>query len=1473
MDILSHLSVEEINDKVYSNINRLMDADVFGIGIYDAAKKRIIFPGIIEKGIKFSFAVNLDEVNRPAVWCVRRRDVFLVNSFSEYAKYNLKTPMPAAGEATPSVVYLPLIYKDELVGVFTVQSFKENAYSEKELGLLRELSVFIATAIHNARIHQSTEELVEQRSAELMRQKEELERSYERSRMLSEIGRKISGSLSVEEIVDDTYASVKQLMDAQIFGIAVINASSSDILDLQITEYDKKLLAKVDLKDPYRPGSVCFNEGRDVILNDFQNEIKAINPDYQKPLVGRPVGSVVYLPLIQKGRKIGVITVQHYEKNIFTPIDIEMLKTLSVHVSAALENALLYSNVEAEVQRRTEEILKQREEKELAYQHLKIVDEVGQEITATLDFEKIFEKLHSSVSQLMKADVFGVRLYHEERDEVEIKYEVWKGKRFDSRIFSMDNKNNFSVWCIHNRKEIFINDLQSEYKLYVDELVSLAGEHSHSLIFCPMMLGEKVLGVVTVQSYSKNQYTQQHLNIIKTLANYSAIALQNAEKYEQQQKLNKRLEESFRNIKVLSAIGQEITGTLNIEEVLDKVYVHVNELMDATEFGVGICIPGANMLDLCYYIFRGKRMEMTGENRCVSLDEKGRLSTVCVARREEIFINDFENEYKNFIPDLEAYKTDDDAFVLNSVMCLPLIVNNNVIGIITVQSEKKNAYSPLQHEMFKTLASYTAVALNNAESYHRLNESSARLEHSYRNIQLIGEIGKKITSTLQLEEILENVYEYITSMMDANEFGVGIYDEEKGEIDLGLIIYEGKRLDNRDQSFKISMADEGRLSVWCVKHQKEVFINDIENEYAHYIPNLDAYQSGNGLLLKSLICLPLSIEGKIIGNIFVQSVKRNAYSQLQLEMFRALAPYTAVALNNAEAYLKLNESTRQLNETLNNISILSEIGQKITATLDSDKVLRTVYENVNRLMDASMFVVFTYSLQTDDLNCRIMVDGGMDVDVSEKRISVDDVNSLCAKSAREREEIIISDYEKDISRYTESPISSSDSLPGSLVYIPLTIESRLIGVISVQSPKKYAYSWQHLEILRSLAAYTAIALDNAIAYERLDHALHEVEKLSVVASRTNNTVIIFNAETEIIWANKAFERNFGYELAEFKEIKGKTLLEISGRDDIAALVKECVGERRSVNYESENISRLGEKMWFQTTLTPVFDDIGNVRSIVAIDSDITEIKKAEELLWKKNQSITDSITYAKRIQNSILPADEKVQRLLPDSFVMNKPRDIVSGDFYWIDEIDNGNKIVIATVDCTGHGVPGAFLTIVGHSLLNYIVNERGVSHPPEIVRLMNEGLLLRLAGMNEDKVRDGMDMSVCLIDKSRQPNEVVFSGAFNPSFYVHNGSLRESIPIRQSIGFISPEQEKDIIFDRTMLNKGDMVYLFTDGYADQLGGERGKKFMKGRFRQLLNEIHELPVEEQQAELEKAMIKWKRNFGQTDDILVIGLRI
>lgn len=264
------------------------------------------------------------------------------------------------------------------------------------------------------------------------------------------------------------------------------------------------------------------------------------------------------------------------------------------------------------------------------------------------------------------------------------------------------------------------------------------------------------------------------------------------------------------------------------------------------------------------------------------------------------------------------------------------------------------------------------------------------------------------------------------------------------------------------------------------------------------------------------------------------------------------------------------------------------------------------------------------------------------------------------------------------------------------------------------------------------------------------------------------------------------------------------------------------------------------------------------------------LRSQNEEIVEKNKNILDSILCAKNIQQAILPNDKKLATSFQEAFVFNKARDIVSGDFYWFAEYDD--KVLIAAVDCTGHGVPAAFLNVMGNSILNQIVHEMHLLNPAEVLKELNKRVL---SALQSDElyyqVDDGMDIGLCMFDRNNQ--KLSFAGAKRPLYFVKNNKLNELKGDHYPVGGVLYDAERNYHQHEIELAKGDLVYLFTDGIVDQFGGPSNKKFMYPRLRSLLERVINQPLSEQKKIIYNELNNWQGNNEQTDDMLLIAVRI
>lgn len=428
-------------------------------------------------------------------------------------------------------------------------------------------------------------------------------------------------------------------------------------------------------------------------------------------------------------------------------------------------------------------------------------------------------------------------------------------------------------------------------------------------------------------------------------------------------------------------------------------------------------------------------------------------------------------------------------------------------------------------------------------------------------------------------------------------------------------------------------------------------------------------------------------------------------------------------------------------------------------------------------------------------------------------------------------------------------------------------------------------------MLKRLTAHAPTEIEPSVLLKYLSYSANAIN--------AHNLVSMTNTQGVIIYANEKFCETSQFTLA---ELLGKTHGMINSGHHPREFFKDLwttILQGKAWKGEIKNRAKDGSYYWVDNTILPVLTEDGIVDAFLSIRNDIT-IKKefldkkvqerTEQLsflnhsLQKENsektmlteqleaahKDITDSLLYAQRIQNAILPKHDTFKLIFPDSFILSRPKDIVSGDFLWFHYSQNTKIIVVA--DCTGHGVPGALISIVTSNLLDKIVSDREITDPAEISKHLLRGFNTILGYGNEDSnLRDGIDIGIITIDETTK--KIKFCGSAR-SLYVRNclGRIIEYKSQNLTISAKGYSHSKNPVSQEIELGADDTLYMTTDGYYSQFGGENSKKFMKSNFLHLLERVSHFQVGHQGQIIESAFQDWKKTHPQTDDVMVIGLK-
>lgn len=380
-----------------------------------------------------------------------------------------------------------------------------------------------------------------------------------------------------------------------------------------------------------------------------------------------------------------------------------------------------------------------------------------------------------------------------------------------------------------------------------------------------------------------------------------------------------------------------------------------------------------------------------------------------------------------------------------------------------------------------------------------------------------------------------------------------------------------------------------------------------------------------------------------------------------------------------------------------------------------------------------------------------------------------------------------------------------------------------------------------------------------------------------ILEKLDSLVVVINTKGQITYVNPSVKKLLGFDANSFIGLSWNNAVKLTKdqkslvKNEGLQVLKVKKQTQAIASFESEQtvIDAFGREKFIRWNLSLTPDN-----SWLGIGQDVTIRKRNEnqllskiDQLKEKNKEVIDSINYSSRIQKAILPAISRFKSNFKDAFVLYKPKDIVSGDFYWIHE--ENNLVFVAAIDCTGHGVSGALMTVLANSLLRNCIRQ-GLKDPGEILKNLDVLLYEELNANNKEQTPDGMDIALCVFDLEKK--EIAFSAAFRPLILIRNNEFIEFRASRFPIGLFD-----DIVknFETQIIpyKENDVFYLFSDGYCDQFGGPKGKKFNKKSFKNLLCEIQAFPFDEQEGYLEYSFNNWKQNLEQVDDVLLMGIKV
>ncbi len=911
-----------------------------------------------------------------------------------------------------SFMVAPLFAGGRAIGTLNVASKQPNVYTQSDGNLLLQIASLLSSAIENKRLLEETRSRAEEMA------------------VLNELAQAFTARLNVEQLMEEVYRGASRLMDVANFYIGLYDAEKEEItfpFVVSESEIDRKIV--VISADQGIAGHIVRNCTNLLFEDNVRERQEALGIT----MVGEEPLSWLGVPMIVGDRVLGVIAAQSFTTpRAYDEHSLGLLTAIASQAAVAIQNALLFEEANSRAER------------------LAVVNRIASAAGATLDLDELLETVHQEIGTIFRPDSFFIALYEEEANELDFLFIIDEGVRGDSERLPLGG---FTAVVINEKKPLVVRDLEQEQdRLPVPVLVG-SGKHAASWLGAPMLIGERVLGVISVQSYRPNVWDEEDEQLLLTIADQVAVALDKAQLFQER-------ERRVTELAIVNEIGRTISVTLELDELCALVHQQVGRIFDASNFYIAAYEEEYDEWAVAFWMDRGQR-QPPGRRRKLG---EGLTSHIIRSRQPLVF-----HTTEEILAFHKAQGLSTVGEMNKSWVGVPLIAADKVVGVMSIQDyEHENLYSEPDLALFSTVAGQVATAVGNM----RLLEQT---RHRAQELEVINEIGRTVTSVLDLDTMLRQI-------VDVTKSRFGYYF-------VGIALLEGNRLlfrsgstvgdsDARHEGVHIDLAHGPSLNADAARTGQPVLVNDVLSDPRY----LEAPELPD---TRSELSVPIKAKGRVIGVLDVQSDQLYAYTQADAALLQSLANQAGAALENA----RLFEEARIRAEEL---AVLNELGQALTTRLSVDKVLEEAYRQASRLVDTTNFYIGLYDAEKHEIHFAFDVSES-EIDSEIAVISAD--QGLAGYIVRNRTSVLLEDNVHQQQEEMGIKMVGQESL--SWLGVPLIVGDRVLGAMAVHSfTTPNLYDEHNRDLLTAIASQVAIALQNAYLFEETQAALTETETLA-----------------------------------------------------------------------------------------------------------------------------------------------------------------------------------------------------------------------------------------------------------------------------------------------------------------------------------------------------------------------------------------
>ncbi len=1101
---------------------------------------------------------------------------------------------------------VPLMREGKAVGVITIRRRTPELLTDNQIELIQSFANQAAIAVENVRLFDETQRLLketEERNAELA--------------VINSVQEGLASKLDIQEIYDLVGDKLREIFKADTCFIAFHDEDRTTVT----APYYADKTSKGPLSRPYGKGiyEPIVESGKPLVLGSAEDANNIGRYDIKSPGASKDLNeSVMGVPIFKDGKAIGATTIQSYEKNAYSESDIRLLQTLTNSMSVALESARLFDET---TQRNAE---------------LAIVNSVSEAMTKNLDVQTVVKIVGDKVQQIFDADMVAIGFINEEQGVTEVPYSYALGKYFEEEPFPLGD--GLAGIMFRTQQPLLLNtakeiadrgSVKTEADRSADDLIQ-------TWLGVPIIIGDKLIGGVSIQSYQAYAYDDNDQRLLSTLGANMGAVIENARLFEETKHLLKETEERNAELAVINSVQEALAAQLDLQGIYDAVGDKIRDIFDAQSMIIGTLDHQTKMAHAKYFYEKGKRYFPD------SFAFSGLIEHI-VETGEKIVINENMTERSK-----ELNMITEGESPLSGVW-IPYKTGTQVRGIISLQNmDYEHAFSESDIRLLDTLANSMSVALENARLFDELQSSHKEISEALERQTAISEILHIISNSPgEIQPVLQAVAEHAAKLCEADD--VQIYRTVGDEL---MEIAHFGPLPALRASETLPL-DPGLLTARAILEQRTIHVDAGDLSAEEYPISVDLQ---NRLKHRSVIITPLIREDEAIGGIVARRNEVREFSQNQVNLLSTFANQAAIAIENVRLF---EETKRLLAESMQQAEELQSVNTVSTALsseLGLEALIELIGEQVQKIFDAD--IAYLALLDKDSGYIEFPYSYGEEVE------KLKFGEGLTSRVMQNGEPLLIN-RDEDWSKTKKRIGVESQSYLG----VPISVGKEVIGVISVQSTQlTNMYGEKEVRLLSTIAANIGAAIQNANLFNEVER---QKEYFETLISSAPVAIITIGLDGHVTSWSPAAESLFGYteEEAVGANIDDLVSNHPDVRDEAEKLTQQYLSDIGKIQLKSQRTHKDGHLIDVAINAMPVNIE-GVVSGYIAIYNDISELEKArrdaEEANHAKSAFLANMSHELRTPLNAIIGFTRIVKRkgdkILPDKQIENLDKVLVSAE-------------------------------------------------------------------------------------------------------------------------------------------------------------------------------------------------------------------